>query len=105
MAAVDDAQADAEAGDGPVIVPLLDREVEVLPAGKWRSSGLAALHAGNFHVWARTCLTPEGWEIWQDVDPELDEIQVFFRAHRELTGEDTGKSRASRRSSRSTSRR
>lgn len=98
-------QADAETAANVVAVPLGDVEVEVLPVGKWRASGLRALREGDFDTWAEKCLTAEGREVWLDADPTMDEVEAFFTAWTERTGQDPGKSAASSRSSKSTARR
>jgi hypothetical protein len=99
-------EAEVDAGDGTVEVTLADTRVRVKPVGAWRSSGVSAMRQGDFTAWAETCLaTPDDVAVWLEVDPTLDECEVFFREWGAATGQDQGESRASRRSSRSTARR
>jgi hypothetical protein len=104
-AAVRKLEAEARAGADTVLVPLGDVEVEVLPIGEWRASGLRALREGDFDTWAAKCLSDEGLRAWDECDPTMSQVEEFFTAWSERTGQDPGKSPASRRSSRSTARR
>ena len=101
------ARVDAEAATATntVAVPLGDVDIEVLPVRDWRNSGLRALRDGDFDTWAEKCLTDAGRAAWLEADPTIGEIEDFFTAWKDSTGQDPGKSVASSRSSRSTARR
>jgi hypothetical protein len=102
-------QADADAGTGVVAVELVTeagREVvHVLPVNKWKSSSLRAVREGNFDVWAEKALEGDGYAAWQRLDPDMDEVAAFLTAWTDGSGQDTGKSSASSRSSKTTARR
>jgi hypothetical protein len=98
-------EAEVDAGDGTVEVPLGDTTVRVRPVGEWRSSAVRAMRNGDFDAWAETTLAGDDYQIWTDVDPTISECEAFFTAWGEATGQDSGKSGASRRSSKSTARR
>jgi hypothetical protein len=72
--------------------------VEVLPQRVWRSSALDALNNGRFGEWAEKCLTEDGYDTWEDVDPTLEEIEEFFAAVGEANGMSPLASRRLRRS-------
>jgi hypothetical protein len=101
-------QADAEnpGVDSPVEVALCGETVHVLPLRKWKGSAMRALREGDFDSWAERCLVDGDYdEVWAVVDPDLDQIDEFFAAWQEATGETIAKLRASSRPSRSTARR
>jgi len=77
----------------------------VPPLSQWKSSAMRALNNGDFETWAERTLDDEGWEVWQDVDPSVDQIDEFFGSFSDQLGVDRGNSRGSRRSSRTTRRR
>jgi hypothetical protein len=89
-------------GDGSVEVKLRNETVRVLPLFEWRTSATRAMREGDFDSWAEKCLVDGDYEVWTDVDPKIREVEEFFEAWQEATGQDRGKSRASRRSSKST---
>lgn len=103
--AVDDAQAEAEAGSGDVTFEWQGKEFSVLPAGEWRSSALGALNRGDFDLWASKCLTNGSFATWQKLDPTVSEAGDFLRAWREASGQDPKGSAGQPRSSRSTKKR
>jgi hypothetical protein len=104
-AALEAVEAEVDAGDGTVEVPLADTTVRVRPVGEWRSSSVRAMREGDFDAWAQKALAEDDYQTWLDVDPTITECEKFFTAWGEATGQDSGKSGASRRSSRSTARR
>ena len=93
-------QVDAEAiPPGSFRIPLATTEVYVLPRNRWRSSALTALNQGRFDEWAESCLAREiDVDAWMDVDPTIEQVEDFFLAFTEATGQSAGKSRESRRS-------
>jgi hypothetical protein len=104
-AALEAVEAEVDAGDGTVEVPLGDTIVHVRPVGEWRSSAVRAMRNGDFDAWAETALADGDYQTWVDVDPTITECEAFFTAWGEATGQDSGKSGGSRRSSKSTARR
>lgn len=76
--------------------------VHVKPAKQWRSSAIHALRSGDIEVFASTSLTPESYEIWQEIDPDLTEIEQFFSDWSEASGSDLNLSKAPKRSSKRT---
>lgn len=113
------ADLDAENGTGEVnlspaerevtgdLIPgdLAGRTVYVPPVKRWRSSGLKALRDGDMEGWAQSVLDDDGWAVWEEVDPTLEEIGEFFESVSPGLGTDQGNSRASRRSLRNSNRR
>lgn len=105
--AVEAVRADANNNDDDettaVAVPLGDDVVHVLPFKDWPSSAIRALREGDFDTWAEKCLASsedhDDYETWAERDPTVAEVDEFFAAWEEATGENVGKSRASRRSS------
>jgi hypothetical protein len=106
MAALEAVEADATAGDEPIEFEYDGHRFSVMPPRKWRSSAYAALRAGDFESWASKVLTDGTYEsAWQELDPDLDQIQDLVKAWQAGSGEDLGKSKRSATSSRSTRRR
>jgi hypothetical protein len=102
-------RADAQVGREGVLVPLATEsgtaELRVPPAGRWKTRATRSLKQGDFDAWAEAVLSPEDYDAWVDADPTNDDVEQFFKAWNEASGEDSGKSAASQRSSRSTARR
>lgn len=93
---------EAEANEAKLFEVPLGSEgdtVKVLPVKKWKSSAVHALRTGDIEIWASTALTPESYEIWQDVDPDLDEIEDFFDKWSSISGSASTTSRSQRRAS------
>ena len=92
----------SEANDEEILVPLgPDRIlIGVLPHRQWRASALEDLDEGRLRQWSEKCLTDEGLDRWEDLDPTVEEIGEFFSEFRRLQGIDPLASRESRRSSR-----
>lgn len=84
---------------------LAGKTIYVPPVKQWRASALHALRNGDMQTWAEITLDDDDWDIWQEVDPSLAEIEDFFETVNKGLGTSPGNSRASRRSSRSTGRR
>lgn len=102
---LDAVEAEAVADDGSVTVTLADTaEIRVKPVKEWRASGIRAMREGDFDTWAEKALDADSYEAWTEVDPTMQEVEDFFTAWGELTGQDQGKSRNSGRSSKSTRR-
>lgn len=79
--------------------------IMVPPLVAWKSSAMKALNNGDFETWAERTLDDEGWEVWTEVDPSVEQIDEFFGSFQDQIGVDRGNSRSSRRSSRTTRRR
>lgn len=75
------------------------------PVKKWRASALHAMREGDFDTWARTTLEDDDWDVWNEADPTVEEIEGFFATINPGLGTSPGNSRASRRSSKRTPRR
>lgn len=102
--ALDHLEAEAEAEDELVTVPIAGTPVEVLPVKDWRTRAIRAMRDGDFDTWAESSLGDGCYVIWQRVDPTLSEVEAFFEAWGEASGQSVGGSRASRRSVKSTAR-
>lgn len=98
-------QAEVEAEETPegVLVELSteagEAELLVPPPGKWKSRAQTFLGQGMFDLWAQLTLSADDFKAWRDLDPTLDEATEFLDKWQEAAGQDLGKSRASRRSS------
>lgn len=92
-------QADAQLDPNEPVTVLLDGvPCRVQPMRDWRSSGVHALRTGDFERWAETCLVEDDYaNVWAAIDPTLDMIETFLETWKEVTGNNTGKSRALRR--------
>jgi hypothetical protein len=108
LAAVE-AEVEAEADDGAVVVELVtadgSEDIRVPPTGTWKARAQRHLNVGDFDSWAELVLPADEREKWTDLDPTNDDVVAFFERWKELGGQDAGKSRNSRRSSRGTPRR
>jgi hypothetical protein len=108
LAAVE-AEVTAEVDDGSVVVELVTddgkEDIRVPAAGKWKSRANTALAHGDFESWADMVLAADDRAKWLDLDPTNDDLTGFFDRWKELAGQDLGKLRSSRPSSRSTRRR
>jgi len=109
MSELDAVRADAAAPVEGVVVPLVtdDAKVEVTvpPPGRWKTRANRALREGDFDGWAELVLSPEDFDAWVDADPTNDDVEAFFTAWQEATGESRGKSSPSRNGSKGTARR
>lgn len=102
--------------EGTVAVPLGEDGplVRVLPVEEWSSSAQEDLSYGRFDSWAEDALARDDSrddyeEVWLEArdgrGPNVRMINEMFQSWRKATGQDTGKSRAVRRSSGRTRRR
>jgi pyruvate/2-oxoglutarate dehydrogenase complex dihydrolipoamide acyltransferase (E2) component len=94
--------------DGAVAVPIGDGGdiVHIRRRGEWRSSTVQALRTGDFEGWASAALAPGEYEnVWQKLDPFIDDITAMFETWGALTGQNAGKAPAPPTSSRNTARR
>jgi hypothetical protein len=64
--------------DDPIVGVLCGQEVEVLPVKQWRKSAMIALQSGDLETWADLCLTDDGYDVWDELDPTFGEIAEFF---------------------------
>lgn len=78
---------------------LAGRTLSVPAVKKWRASAIKALSDGDFDVWAEKTLNDADLEVWLDLDPTLEEIEVFFEELNKGLGTNPGNSRALRRQS------
>ena len=88
---------DPEHPDGDAPVP-----VHVLPSDRWPTSATAALNRGDFDEWAKLCLAGDDFDdVWlalhDDAGPTIGEAADMLEEFGRTTGQDTGKSRRSRR--------
>jgi hypothetical protein len=108
VSALEAVQADAQAAPEGVAVALVteagDFEVHVPLPGRWKTRANRALKDGDFDLWAELVLSAEDYATWLEADPVNDDVEQFFEAWGTASGENSGKSQPSRRSSRSTAR-
>ncbi|WP_309049129.1 hypothetical protein [Streptomyces sp.] len=103
-------EAEAEAGDGYVTVPLagfdgVTKDVRTLPATRWRASAIRALNQGDMDGFFERVLHEDDYELYEELDPTAEGIGHFAEAASRAGGDDLGKSSGSSRSGRSTRRR
>jgi hypothetical protein len=93
-----------------VTVPLaghdgVTKEVRCVPSGRWRASTIRALNSGDVDTFMETNLHPDDFEIYEDLDPDMDGFGKFVADAGRISGEALGKSSGPSRSSRSTRKR
>ena len=102
-------EGDVVASDGSVLVTL-DTEagsadLHVKPVKKWKGSGIRAMREGDFDTWAEKALAPGSYAEWSRLDPDMEEIEVFFTAWNAASGQDPKGSQPSTPSRKTTPRR
>lgn len=103
LAPVEEPSAQEHEAKGELVQgTLAGQTIYVPPVKQWRSSALHQLREGDFDEWAKATLADDDWEIWEDVDPTMQEIEDFFSSVNTGLGADRGNSRASRRSRKNT---
>ena len=102
-------EAEAKSDPAGVLVPLVTDEgtVDILvpPPGEWFEGAVEALTSGRIADWVGLALEGDELGKWRSTRKRYREINAFFEEWTRLSGEDPGKSPASRASSRSTRRR
>ncbi|SDL27672.1 hypothetical protein [Streptomyces indicus] len=93
-----------------VTVPLaghdgVTKDVRCVPSGRWRASALRALNTGDIDGFMETVLHPDDFELFQELDPDMDGFGKFVADAGRISGESVGKSSGPTRSSRSTRKR
>jgi hypothetical protein len=96
-----DAQ-EVEAVGKHITVALCGEGMRVAPAGTWPVSAQRALRQGDFDGFMAAVLHEEDYELYEELDPTFDEINLFIEDAGNLSGESQGKSRGPNRSSRRT---
>lgn len=71
--------AEITAGDDSIVVPLAGTDLRVLPLRKWKASAVRAMKDGDFDRWAEKALDGD-YPAWQAIDPDMDQVEVFFTA-------------------------
>ncbi len=72
---------------GTVLVPLGDREVAVLPDGKWPNSANEDMVIGLYGRWAQKALArDEDVDTWFEMDADNDMVTQFFIDWAKATG-------------------
>lgn len=107
--ALQDIEAEADAAPEGAVVALVTEvgefEVTVPPAGTWRTLANRALRQGDFDEWAELVLTEDDYDTWCEAETTLADVEDFFTAWKQATGESRPKSSRRQGSSRSTRRR
>ncbi|MEU1074297.1 MULTISPECIES: hypothetical protein [unclassified Streptomyces] len=106
MTAVTPADAqEIEATEEFLTVPLNDVDLRIRPVTHWRPSHFRALRVVDYDAWAAGVLHEDDVQMFIDLDATLEEINEFSMSAMEAAGENSGKSTARSRSSRSTRKR
>lgn len=108
-AAAQEAEAQHET-DPYITVPLAGhdgaaRDVRVLPPTHWRASAMRALNGGDMDAFMSLVLHEDDYEVYVELDPDMDAIGQFAADAAREAGEELGKSSGRPRSSRRTRRR
>ncbi|MFF9559303.1 hypothetical protein ACF1DY_26230 [Streptomyces albus] len=104
-------EAETEQDHNPyVTVPLagydgVTKDIRTLPASRWRASALRALNTGDMDSFMERVLHEDDFQVFEDLDPDMDAVGRFAEAAARAGGEDLGKSSGSSRSGKSTRRR
>lgn len=93
-----------------VTVPLagfdgVTKDVRVLPASRWRASALRCLNRGDMDGFMETVLHEDDFEVYEELDPDMDGISKFAEDAARAAGESLGKSSGPSGSSRGTRKR
>ncbi|MBB1253169.1 hypothetical protein H3146_07265 [Streptomyces sp. OF3] len=78
------------------------RDVRAVPAPRWRSSALRSLNGGDMDGFMELVVHPDDYEVYEDLDPDMEAVGRFAADVAGASGEALGKSSGPRRSSRST---
>lgn len=102
-------ETEAELDDGYVTVPLagydgVTKDVRCVPSGRWRASMMRALNTGDIDAFMRLALHEDDFEIYEDLDPDMDAFGKFAADVARQSGDDLGKSGGPSRSGRNTRR-
>lgn len=110
-ATAQEAEADVDAQPDPYVpVPLagydgVTKDIRTLPGGKWRASAFRALNSGDMDAFMEIVLHEDDYELYEELDPDMEAIGRFAQKAAEAGGDDLGKPSGSSRSGRSTRRR
>ncbi|MGW1154444.1 hypothetical protein ACWD45_24570 [Streptomyces rubiginosohelvolus] len=94
-----------EATGRHITVDLCGEPVRAVPNGAWPVSAQRKLREGNLDGFMAAVLHEDDYELYEELDPTLDEFNQFVEDVGELSGEPQGKSRRPSGSSRRTRRR
>jgi len=103
-------EQEAELEGEYVTVPLaghdgVTKDVRCVPSGRWRASTLRALNSGDIDAFMEQNLHEDDFEIYEDLDPDMDAFGKFVADVGRLSGEALGKSSGRSRSGSSSRRR
>ncbi|MFE2973388.1 hypothetical protein [Streptomyces sp. NPDC059258] len=94
-----------EATGRHITVDLCGEPVRAVPNGAWPVSAQRKLREGNLDGFMAAVLHEDDYELYEELDPTLDEFNQFVEDVSDLSGEPQGKSRGPNGSSRRTRRR
>ncbi|MFD3999820.1 hypothetical protein [Streptomyces rubiginosohelvolus] len=94
-----------EATGRHITVDLCGEAVRAVPNGAWPVSAQRKLREGNLDGFMAAVLHEDDYELYEELDPTLDEFNQFVEDVSDLSGEPQGKSRGPNGSSRRTRRR
>lgn len=98
---------EAEATQSPYLTVTMDgydgaaKELRALPATRWRASALRALNSGDMDTFMQRVLHEDDYSLYEDLDPDTEQIGAFAERVSAAAGEALGKSSGPRGSSRS----
>lgn len=73
-------------------------DILIKPARKWPLSAIAAIETGDIkgiQLWAEKVLSPESFDKWNEIDPDLDQFTDLSSRAMEVLGESLPESSAS----------
>lgn len=94
-----------EATGRHITVELCGEPVRAVPNGAWPVSAQRRLREGDLDGFMATVLHEDDYDLYEELDPTLDEFNQFVEDVSDLSGEPQGKSRRPGGSSRRTRRR
>ena len=81
------------------------KDVRCVPSGRWRASAIRALNQGDIDAFMQTNLHEDDYDIYVDLDPDMDAFGHFAAEVARRSGESVGKSSGPSRSGRNMRRR
>lgn len=101
QAEVDNEESDDESLTVRLVTKNGEADIRIPHPVDWSARATDLLADARVHSWAQLTFSDTDWERWLELDPTNGEANEFIGAWRTASGQNEGKSRASRRSSRS----
>lgn len=89
---IEEIQSEATEPMGTIKATLGGEPMLVKPPKKWKTRAIRSLNSGDFDAWAETSLVEGYYDVWLDVDPDMEQVEAFFLEFNENSGDAVGKS-------------